>query len=213
MLKSDVLKRIKDGGVIAVVRTETSEQAFEISKACIKGGLSIIEITFTVPGAEKVINDLSNAFSIEELMVGAGTVLDSKTAEIAILAGAKYIVSPGFDLETAKLCHKHQIPYVPGCATVTEMMVATKAGCDVIKLFPGFSFGPAYVKAIRSALPNINIMPTGGISLDSVAEWVNAGVVAIGVGSELTKPAKHHDYEMVTDLAKQFVETFKQARK
>ncbi len=213
MQKFEILKRITDVGVVAVVRAESSEQAIEISKACIKGGLSAVEVTFTVPNATTVIESLAKAFKPSELIVGAGTVLDSETARIAILAGAKYIVSPAFDLATAKLCNRYQIPYMPGCLTITEMIAAMEAGCDVIKLFPGSAFGPSYVKAVKGPLPQINIMPTGGVSLDNVKDWVNAGVVAVGVGSELTGPAKKQDYEGVTKLAKAFVDAFQQAKK
>jgi len=213
MQKYDILTKITEVGVVAVVRAETSEQAIEISKACIKGGITAVEVTFTVPNASQVIEGLAKAFKPNELIVGAGTVLDSETARIAILAGAKYIVSPSFNLDTAKLCNRYQIPYMPGCLTITEMIAAMEAGCDVIKLFPGSAFGPSYVKAVKGPLPQINIMPTGGVSLDNVYDWVQAGVIAVGVGSELTGPAKKHDYEGVTQLAKAFVQAFQDAKK
>ena len=212
MRKQDILKKITDVGVVAVVRAESGEQAISIAKACIKGGLSTIEVTFTVPDAHLVIKKLTETFSPDELLIGAGTVLDSKTAKIAILAGASFIVSPGFNLETAMLCQSYEIPYLPGCLTPTEMIVALDAGCEIIKLFPGSAFGPGYVKSIKGPLPQINLMPTGGVSLDNVAEWIRNGVVAIGVGSELTGPAKKGDFDGVTKLAKGFVEAVKTAR-
>ncbi len=213
MYKHEIMKRITDVGVVAVVRAESAEQAILISKACIQGGLPAVEVTFTVPHADEVIKGLAQAFNDQELIVGAGTVIDSQTARIAILAGAKYIVSPGFDLETAKLCNRYQIPYMPGCLTITEMIQAMEAGADIIKLFPGSAFGPTYVKAVKGPLPQANIMPTGGVSLDNVHEWIAAGVVAVGVGSELTGPAKKGDYEGVSKLAKAFVNQVKEARK
>jgi 2-dehydro-3-deoxyphosphogluconate aldolase/(4S)-4-hydroxy-2-oxoglutarate aldolase len=213
MQKHEILKKITEVGVVAVVRAETSEQAIEISKACIKGGITAVEVTFTVPNANEVIEGLAKTFKPNELIVGAGTVLDSETARIAILAGAQYIVSPGFNLDTAKLCNRYQIPYMPGCLTITEMITAMEAGCDVIKLFPGSAFGPSYVKAVKGPLPQINIMPTGGVSLDNVKDWVSAGVIAVGVGSELTGPAKKHDYQAVTKNAQAFVQAFKEAKK
>jgi 2-dehydro-3-deoxyphosphogluconate aldolase / (4S)-4-hydroxy-2-oxoglutarate aldolase len=213
MFKHEVLKKITDVGVVAVIRAETSKQAIDIAKACIKGGLPAIEVTFTVPFAHQVIEDLVKAIPKDKLLIGAGTVLDSETARIAILAGAQYIVSPGFDLKTAQLCNRYQIPYMPGCLTITEMITAMEAGCDVVKLFPGSAFGPSYVKAVKGPLPQINIMPTGGVSLDNVKEWVSNGVVAVGVGSELTGPAKKGDYESVTQNAKAFVNAVKDARK
>lgn len=212
MKKFDVLNRIASVGVVAVVRAENEEKAVKISSACIKGGVPAIEVTFTVPGADSVIKTLKNTFSDDELIVGAGTVLDSETARIAILAGAEYIVSPGFDLESAKLCNRYQIPYMPGCMTITEILRAMEAGCDIVKLFPGSLPGPSYVKAVKGPLPQCNIMPTGGVSLGNVAEWINAGVIAVGTGSDLTGPAKTGDYDKVTDLAKQFVEAVKMAR-
>lgn len=213
MQKIEVIKRITDVGVVAVVRAENSEIAKNISKACIEGGIPAIEVTFTVPSVEHVIKDLSETFSSDELIVGAGTVLDSETARVAILNGAKYIVSPGFDLDTAKLCNRYQIPYMPGCMTITEMLTAMEAGCDIVKLFPGSAFGPSFVKGVKGPLPQANIMPTGGVSLDNVHEWINNGVVAVGVGGQLTAPAKTGDFEGVKQNAIKFVEAVKAARK
>lgn len=212
MKKFEVLNRIASVGVVAVVRAESEEKAVKISEACINGGVPAIEMTFTVPGAAECIKTLKNTFPGEKLIVGAGTVLDSETARTAILAGAEYIVSPGFDAETAKLCNRYQIPYLPGCMTITEIIHAMEAGCDIVKLFPGSLPGPSYVKAVKGPLPQVNIMPTGGVSLDNVAEWIKAGVVAVGTGSDLTGPAKKGDYEGVTKLAIQFVEAVKAAR-
>ena len=136
MKKFDVLNRIASVGVVAVVRAENEEKAIKISEACINGGVPAIEMTFTVPGAAKCIETLKKTFPADKLIVGAGTVLDSETARAAILAGAEYIVSPGFDLDTAKLCNRYQVPYMPGCMTITEILHAMEAGCDIIKLFP-----------------------------------------------------------------------------
>lgn len=212
MKKHEILQKIEAAGVVAVVRAESAEQAIKIAEACLQGGIPSIEVTFTVPGALSVIEGLAKRFSDKELVVGAGTVLDSETARLAILAGAQYLVSPGFDLETAKLANRYQIPYMPGCLTITEMIHAMEAGVDIVKLFPGSAFGPSYVKAVKGPLPQINLMPTGGVSLDNVGEWISAGVVAVGVGSELTGPAKKGDYAKVTDLSKMFIEAVKKAR-
>lgn len=213
MFKQEVLKRITDIGVVAVVRGETSEQAEKISAACIAGGIPAIELTYTVPGATQVIESLAKKFSKEELIIGAGTVLDAETAREAILAGAQYIVSPGFDLATAKLCNRYQIPYMPGTLTITEMITAMEAGVDIVKLFPGSGFGSSYVSAVKGPLPQVNIMPTGGVSLDNVGEWIKAGVVAVGVGGDLTRPANTGDYEGVKKNAEAFVKAVKEARK
>lgn len=208
MLKLDTLKRIEDTGIVAVVRAENEEKAKNIAQACMEGGIDAIEITFTVPGAQRVIEGLVEEFG-DSLLVGAGTVLDRETARIAILAGAKFIVSPAFDLDTTKLCNRYQIPYMPGCMTPSEMIKAMEAGVDIIKVFPGSSLGPSYIKAIKGPLPQANLMPTGGVSLDNVDQWIKNGCIAVGVGGSLTKGSK----EEITETAKKFVEKIKEARK
>lgn len=210
--KIETLKRIMDVGIVAVVRAENEEKAEKIAQACIEGGIPAIEVTFTVPRADRVIESLKSKFTKDELIVGAGTVLDSETARVAILAGAEYIVSPGFDLETAKLCNRYQIPYMPGCMTITEIIRAMEAGADVIKVFPGSAFGPDIIKAIKGPLPQAVLMPTGGVSLDNVDQWIKNGCVAVGVGGELTAGAKSGNYGLITETAKQFIEKIKQAR-
>lgn len=210
--KFNTLTRIENVGVVAVVRAENESEAEKISKACINGGIPAIEVTFTVPGADKVISSLKSKFSKDELIVGAGTVLDSETARIAILAGAQYIVSPGFDLETVKLCNRYQIPYMAGCMTITEMIKALEAGTDIIKLFPGSAFGPSMVKNVKAPLPQVPIMPTGGVSLENVDQWIKNGCIAVGVGGQLIEGAKTGNYELITETAKKFVEKVKTAR-
>lgn len=161
-----------------------------------------------MPGATEVIKALKETFPADKLIVGAGTVLDAATARIAILAGAEYIVSPGFDEETAKLCNLYQIPYMPGCMTITEMMKAMQYGADIVKLFPGSAFGPSFVKAVKAPLPQANIMPTGGVSLDNVEEWFKNGVVAVGAGGKLATGSS----ESITATAKAFVEKIREIR-
>lgn len=212
MNKYDVLKRIEDKGIVAVVRANNPEEAIKISDACLKGGVDSIEITFTIPGAENVIKELIDKFP-EELLVGAGTVLDSETARIAILAGAKFIVSPGFDFETAKLCNRYRVPYMAGCVTINEMIKALEAGVDVIKLFPGSAFGADYVKSVKAPLPQAPIMPTGGVDINNVDQWIKNGCIAVGVGGKLTAGAKTGDFESITKLSKEFIEKIKEARK
>lgn len=211
--KYETLKRISDVGIVTVVRAETPKEATLIAEACIAGGIPSIEIAFTVPGAHKVIGALKERFSSKDLIVGAGTVLDSETARIAILEGAEYVVGPALNLETAKLCNRYQIPYMPGCITIAEMIEAMEVGADVIKLFPGSAVGPSFVKAVKGPLPQASIMPTGGVSLDNVGQWIKNGCVAVGVGGELTSGAKTGNYQLVTDIAKQFVAKIQDARK
>ena len=207
MDKYEVLKRISDIGVVSVVRAKDFEEAKKISLACMKGGIDAIEITFTVPGAQRVIEALTNEFG-DKLLVGAGTVLDSETARIAILAGANYIVSPSFDLNTAKLCNRYQIPYIAGCMTLTEIKTALEAGTDVIKVFPGSAFGPSFISAIKGPLPQAKLMPTGGVDINNADKWIKNGCVAIGVGGNLTKGTR----EEITAKAKAFVEKVKEAK-
>ncbi|AYF53370.1 bifunctional 4-hydroxy-2-oxoglutarate aldolase/2-dehydro-3-deoxy-phosphogluconate aldolase [Clostridium botulinum C] len=210
--KIDILERIVDIGVVAVIRANSKKEAIKISESCIEGGIPAIEVTFTVKDADKVIRELKDKFPSNKLIVGAGTVLDSETARVAILNGAEYIVSPSFDLETAKLCNRYQIPYMAGCMTITEIIRAMEAGVDIVKLFPGSAYGPSIIKAIKDPIPQVSIMPTGGVSLDNVKEWIKNGCVAVGVGGSLTSGAKTGNYKLITETAKKFVEEVKQAR-
>ena len=148
MLKEDVLKKLTDCGLVAVVRANNAEEAIKISDACLAGGCTGIELTFTVPGADKVIAALAEKYSNGEMMLGAGTVLDPETARMAILAGANFIVSPAFNAETAKLCNRYRVPYMPGCATITEVITAMEAGADIVKIFPADLYGPKIIKDI-----------------------------------------------------------------
>ncbi|HWQ61145.1 MAG TPA: bifunctional 4-hydroxy-2-oxoglutarate aldolase/2-dehydro-3-deoxy-phosphogluconate aldolase [Negativicutes bacterium] len=212
MSRQAILQKITDAGLVAVVRAESSEQAFKIADACIKGGVAAIEITFTVPGAAETIEDLVKTYKSGEIIIGAGTVLDPETARIAILAGAQYIVSPCINLETIKLCNRYQIPVMPGAATIKEIVEAMEAGADIVKVFPGESLGPTFVKAVKGPLPQAPLMPTGGVGLDNVADWIKAGCVAVGVGGNLTGGAKKGDFQSITDIAKEFVAKIRAAR-
>ena len=203
--KSKVVQRITELGIVAVVRGNTVAEGIRISKACAKGGIPAIEVTYTVPGATEVIKALKEE---KNMIVGAGTVLDATTARIAILAGAEFIVSPAFDEETAKLCNLYQVPYMPGCMTITEMTKAMEYGSEIIKLFPGSAFGPSFVKAVKAPLPQVNIMPTGGVSLENMEEWFANGVVAVGAGGKL---ASGTDKEIIA-TAQSFVEKIKEIR-
>lgn len=210
--KQDVIKRIKDVGLVAVVRAENSEQAIKITEACIQGGVAAVEITFTVPGALDVIKDLSKKYGSGDILIGAGTVLDAQTARAAILAGAQYVVSPCLNTETVKLCNRYQVPCMPGAMTVREAVECMEAGADIVKIFPGELFGPAIIKAFKGPLPQLQMMPTGGVTLDNVGEWIKAGAVAVGAGGSLTAGAAKGDYISVADIARQFIEKIRQAR-
>jgi len=213
MLKEQVLSKIHETGIVAVVRAENGDMAKRIAESCIKGGVSAIELTFTVPGAHKIIEELAKAYTPEEMLIGAGTVLDSETARTAILAGANYIVSPGFNPDAMKLCNRYRVPYMPGAMTITETLTAMEAGADIVKIFPAELFGPKIIKAIKGPLPQAMLMPTGGVDVSNVAEWIKAGAFAVGAGSSLTAGAKTGDYGAITALATQFVNNIKEARK
>jgi 2-dehydro-3-deoxyphosphogluconate aldolase / (4S)-4-hydroxy-2-oxoglutarate aldolase len=213
MNKISVLSKVSECGVVAVVRADTKEEAVTISEACVRGGIKGIEVTFTVKEADEVIKELASIYKERnDVVIGAGTVLDSTTARIAILAGAQFVVSPSFDEETAKLCNLYQVPYMPGCMTITEMKRALESGVDIVKLFPGNNFGPDFIKGVKAPLPQVNIMPTGGVSLENVDQWIKNGCVAVGVGGNLLAPAKTGDYDLITEYAKQYVEKVKAAR-
>ena len=212
MDKERILTKLTDAGLVAVVRAKNGEEAIKISDACLEGGCPSIELTFTVPGAHKVIEELALRYSGGEMLLGAGTVLDSETARTAILSGANYIVSPGFNLETAKLCNRYRIPYMAGCMTITEVITAMEAGVDIIKIFPADLFGPTIIKDIRGPLPQAKLMPTGGVDVSNVDQWIKAGAVAVGAGSSLTAGAKTGDYAKITATAKEFIAKIKEAR-
>lgn len=212
MDKKTVLQRITDCGVVAVVRAENEEQAVKIAEACAEAGIAGLEITFTVPGAHKVIEKLAKVFNKGEILIGAGTVLDPETARQAILSGAQFVVAPCLNVETVKLCNRYQIACMPGAMTIREVVEAMEAGADIIKIFPGEVFGPGFIKAIKGPLPQAVLMPTGGVSLENVGEWIKAGCVAVGVGGNLTAGAKKGDYESITSIGKQFIEKVKAAR-
>lgn len=204
MKKYEVLNQMIQYKLAVVIRGETIEEAEKIADACVRGGVKTLEITFTVPQATKLMERITS-YTNEDVLVGAGTVLDSETARIAILSGAKFIVSPTFDVDTAKLCNRYSIPYIPGCMTVNEMMKAMEYGVTIVKLFPGQLFEPSFIKNVHGPLPNLNIMPTGGINIDNMQSWLEAKAILIGVGSEITGPAKNGDFEKVKRLAAEFV--------
>lgn len=210
--KEKVLTRIQDSGVVAVVRAENGEKAMRITEACMEGGVAAIELTFTVPGAEKVIETLAAKYSPSEIILGAGTVMDAATARIAMLSGAQYIVSPFFDSETVKICNRYRVAVMPGVMTVTETVAAMDAGADILKIFPGDLFGPKIIRSILGPIPYAKLMPTGGVDAENVGEWIRAGAVAVGAGSSLTKGAKTGDYKQITATAKRFVENIRAAR-
>jgi len=211
--KAAVAAEIERSGLIAIVRAESEEKATRIAEACREGGASAIEITFTVPGAAKVIEALARTFHSGEFLIGAGTVLDAETALTAILAGAKYIVSPSLNPDMVRMCHRHGVCCIPGAMSVREIVEALELGVDLVKVFPGEVLGPAFVKAMRGPLPHAKLVPTGGVSLDNVADWIKAGSAAVGVGGNLTAGARTGDYQAVAEMTRKFVEAIAAARR
>ena len=215
MRKEQVLSRMKEECLVAVIRAKNRGQGEKVVEAVIEGGIHFIEITMTMDEgnpieflaamAEKYRND-------DRIVIGAGRVLDPETARAVILAGANYVVSPGMNLDTIKLCNRYRVPMLPGVMTPTEAITALEAGCDVIKLFPGNILGPAAISSFRGPLPQGNFMPSGGVDVDNVDKWIKAGAYAVGTGSSLTKGAKTGDFAAVTAKAKEFVEAVAAAR-
>jgi 2-dehydro-3-deoxyphosphogluconate aldolase/(4S)-4-hydroxy-2-oxoglutarate aldolase len=214
MGRSDTTSRIIETGLIPVVRAESSEIAMRAIDAIKEGGVSVLEITMTVPGAIRVIEEVARRFG-NDAIVGAGTVLDSETARACILAGAQFIVSPALDLDTIACCRRYSIPVMPGALTPSEVVAAWKAGADFVKVFPANAVGgPSYIKALKAPLPQIELVPTGGVSLKTAGDFIKAGAAALGVGSDLvdTKAIRSGDSKVVTERAKQFIEIVKSAR-
>jgi len=214
MNKSDVITRILETGLIPVVRAESSDTAMRAVDAIKAGGISVLEITMTVPGAIRVIEEVARRFG-EDAIVGAGTVLDSETARACILAGAQFIVSPALDLDTISCCRRYSIPVMPGAMTPTEVLTAWKAGADLVKVFPANALGGAsYIKALKAPLPQIQLVPTGGVSLKTAADFIKAGAAALGIGADLVDTAalRAGEDKVVTERARQFIEIVKSAR-
>ncbi|HAT4364159.1 TPA: bifunctional 4-hydroxy-2-oxoglutarate aldolase/2-dehydro-3-deoxy-phosphogluconate aldolase [Clostridium perfringens] len=190
--KIKTLTNLINEAFVLVLRTNTKDEGIETAKAAINGGCNIIEVTFTIPNADKVIEVLIKDKN-EDVVIGAGTVLDAETARIAILAGAEFIVSPSFDKETAKLCNRYGIPYIPGCFTPREIKEARECGSDVIKLFPGSAFKPTIVKDLKAPIKGIAVMASGGVSFENMDEWFNNSCDIVSIGSAIIKlkePAK-----------------------
>lgn len=206
MEKYRIYEAIEKQGIVAVIRGESLEKAVKTVEACYNGGIKIIEVTFTVPKADELIRILTDKYQGSDMVIGAGTVLDPETARIAMLAGAKFIVSPSLNIDTVKMCNRYGVPVMTGVMTPTEAQTAMEYGVDILKMFPGDIAKPAGLKALKGPFPHANIMPTGGVSSENVEEWFKAGAFAVGAGSFLTKDAKSGDYQKVSEVCKAFVE-------
>jgi len=209
----EVLGKILDSGVVAVIRMKDRKKLLKVIEAIREGGVQCIEITMTVPNAVEIIRELSGS-APKDVIIGAGTVTDAKTAADVIKAGAKFVVGPVAHMDIIKLCKESGVVVMPGCFTPTEIFAAWKAGADVIKVFPATSLGPKYFKDIAGPFPDIRLMPTGGVTIDNVGEWVKAGAVAVGIGSDLLdkKAIEEERYDVLTDRARRMVRNFKEAK-
>ncbi|MGX4687134.1 bifunctional 4-hydroxy-2-oxoglutarate aldolase/2-dehydro-3-deoxy-phosphogluconate aldolase [Vagococcus sp. JNUCC 83] len=213
MKKVQVLSKLQQCGLVAVIRGNSKKDGVEISKATVAGEIKAIEVAYTTPNASGVIEELTHIYKEDDsVVIGAGTVLDVTTARLAILSGADFVVSPSFDEEVAKVCNLYQIPYLPGCMTITEINTALAYGVDIIKVFPGDIVGPRFIKDVKGPLPHVNLMPTGGVSLENMQEWFDNGVLSVGIGSNLTKGLVDGNYDVVTKNAKVYVEKLNEIR-
>lgn len=203
MRKSEIVEQIVSNRLVAVIRGKSVNEAIQIIEGAVEAGMKCIELTYTTPFVQDVFNHLRETDAI----IGAGTVLDAETARHAILNGAKFIVSPNFNPSIATLCNRYSIPYFPGCMTITECVTALEAGCDIVKLFPASQYEPSFLKAVQGPLPNIQIMPTGGIGIHNMNDWLQAGAVAVGIGSDLNKAYATNGKQGVKNTVQQYFET------
>lgn len=214
MEKAKVLARIRECGLIPIVRTPTAEDTTALSDTLVAAGLTNLEITLTIPGALEVIRALSQRFG-DKVLIGAGTVLDASSAEACVAAGATFIVSPGFDLDTVTYCKKVGVPIFAGSLTPTEIITAWKAGADMVKVFPCNAMGGAsYLKSVKAPLPQIEMVPTGGVSIETAAAFIQAGAAALGVGGDLIDLEALHAgrRSVISERARRYIEVVKQAR-
>ena len=206
MSRDTTLKRILDCGIVAVVRAESGALLAQVVRALAEGGVTAAEITFTVPDAIEVIRQVRKEVG-DAVCLGAGTVLDPETARAALLAGAEYIVSPAVNLDVIRLCRRYDKPVMPGAFTPTEVITAWEAGADVVKIFPADVGGPPFLKALRGPLPQVRLMPTGGVDLDTAEAFLKAGACCLGVGGSLVEPkaVADGDFARIRDLAARYV--------
>ncbi len=213
MSRERALSRILSGGVVAVVRSETPDPLVEAARALVEGGVEAVEITFTVPDAPDVIRQVKRALG-DSAVVGAGTVLDTETARVAILAGADFVVSPALNLDVIRLCRRHGKVVMPGGFTPTEILSAWEHGADVVKVFPSDAVGPSYLKAILGPLPHVRLMPTGGVDLSTAEAFLRAGACCLGAGGSLVEPRAlaSGDFARIREQARQFREIVRRVR-
>jgi 2-dehydro-3-deoxyphosphogluconate aldolase/(4S)-4-hydroxy-2-oxoglutarate aldolase len=213
MNRQENLQRIVSCGVVAIVRFDRSEVLIEVAKAIRAGGVDVVEFTMTTPGALPIIEACAREFG-EEVLLGAGTVLDPETARLAILSGARFIVAPTLNARVIELCHRYDAVAIPGAMTPTEILTAWELGADLVKVFPAGCLGPGFVRDLVAPLPQVRVVPTGGVSLENVADFIRAGAAAVAAGSSLVeKPAvAARDFPRLTERASRFVAAIREAR-
>jgi len=212
MSRAELVKEMKNNGIVAIIRTKYPDKLIKIAEAILEGGVKFIEITMTVPNALKMIEKVRGTVS-KEIILGVGSVLDPETAQKAIDAGAQFVVSPIFKKEIIDKAHKNNVPAVPGTFTPTEMLNAHQYGADIIKVFPADILGMKFFKAVKAPMPDLNLMPTGGVNLDNAGDWINAGACAVGIGTALldVKAIEQNNYKKLTENARRINDSIKSA--
>jgi 2-dehydro-3-deoxyphosphogluconate aldolase / (4S)-4-hydroxy-2-oxoglutarate aldolase len=211
--RTETVRQIEQLGVVAVIRLRDPEKLRAVVDAIVAGGVRALEVTMTVPGAVELIRGLAPTLP-EGFLLGAGTVIDAGTAHAVIDAGAQFVISPVFKREVIVACHERGVPVAPGCFTPTEILEAHEAGADIVKLFPATTLGPQYIKDVRAPLPQVKLMPTGGVSPENAGDWIRAGAVAVAAGSSLLDAAAIESgrFDVITANARRFVENVAAAR-
>jgi len=211
--KHEVLQAIADTGAVLIIRLDSAEEALQVARAAVAGGVRALEVTLSVPNAFDVIRTLSQEFADQGIAVGAGTILDEQAAFAAITAGARLLVSPNLNPDMIRLANRYQIATISGAFTPTEFVQTLEAGADIVKLFPTEIAGPDYLRTVLAPLPQTPVLPAGGATTQNVGEWFSAGALAVGVGSAITKAARPDgDYGRVTDAAAEFLAAIRAAR-
>ena len=211
--RAAVVRAIEDCGVVAIIRMQDTARLPAVVEALADGGVRAMEITMTVPGAVEAIRSVAATLP-DDILLGAGTVLDASTTAAVIDAGAQFVVAPVFDPDTIRACHARDVPIMPGCFTPTEMLNAWRVGADIIKVFPATRLGPGYLKDVLAPLPQIKLMPTGGVTAENAGDWIHAGAVAVAIGSALVdaKAIAAGDYGRIETAARLAIANVQEAR-
>jgi len=213
MSRNENLQRVLDRGIVSIIRAESGEQLVDVAQALYDGGIDVIEVTFTVPGVLDIISAVKKTLG-DKIVLGAGTVLDTESARAAILAGAEFIVTPTVNADVIRLCNRYDKMIMPGGFTPTEILTAWEAGADIVKVFPADVGGPGFLKAVHGPLPQIRLLPTGGVDLETLPAFVKAGACAVGLGSALVekRAVAAGALNRIQSLAEQYVAKMKEAR-